>query len=56
MKKNFPKKWFYNLLKDKHVNDIDYEYAIKVWNQFGMKDMGECHNLYLKTDICYWQT
>ena len=33
------------------VNKEDYEHANKVWAEFGIKDLGEYHDLYLKTDI-----
>ena len=35
----------------KHVSNQDYEHACKVWKDFGIRNLGECHNLYLKTDI-----
>ena len=34
-----------------HVSNQDYEHTCKVWKDFGIRNLGECHNLYLKTDI-----
>ena len=33
------------------VRDEDYEHTHRVWKEFGLKDLGEYHNLYLKTDV-----
>ena len=33
------------------VGNEDYEHANRVWKEFGLKDLGEYHNLYLKTDV-----
>ena len=33
------------------VSDQDYEHAHRVWSKFGTKDLGEYHDLYLKTDV-----
>ena len=33
------------------INDHNYEHAQKVWTAFGLKNVGEYHNLYLKTDV-----
>ena len=46
-----PKGAFYNALSMSGVNDTDYEHACKVWREFGINNMGEYHNLYLKTDV-----
>ena len=32
------------------VSDKEYEHACKVWNEFKIRNMGEYHDLYLKTD------
>ena len=45
------KKEFYSLLNDEHISDKDYEHAQNVWNTFNLKNMGEYHDLYLKSDI-----
>ena len=45
------KKEFYSLLNDEHISDKDYEHAQNVWNTFDLKNMGEYHDLYLKSDI-----
>ena len=29
----------------------DYEHSCRVWKEFGFKDLGEYHDLYLKTDV-----
>ena len=39
---------FYNNLNMSGVSDKEYEHACKVWNEFGIKNMGEYHDLYLK--------
>ena len=42
---------FYSLLKDEDISDDDYRHAEEVWNTFGIKNMGEYHDLYLRSDI-----
>ena len=42
---------FYSSLTDKDISDDDYSHARDVWNTFGIRNMGEYHDLYLKSDI-----
>ena len=42
---------FYSLLNDENISDMQYMHAIKVWNTFTLKDMGEYHDLYLKSEV-----
>ena len=42
---------FYSRLFDSGVDEKDYVHAQKVWSHFDIKDMGEYHDLYLKTDV-----
>ena len=42
---------FYSKLNMDGVSDKDYEHACKVWKDFGIKNMGEYHDLYLLTDV-----
>ena len=42
---------FYSKLNMDGVSDKDYEHACKVWKEFGIKNMGEYHDLYLLTDV-----
>ena len=44
------KNHFYRSLKNKHICEKDYLHAAKIWNNFKMKNMGDCHDLYLKTN------
>ena len=46
-----PKETFYSNLNMSDISDHDYEHAQKVWKEFGMKNFGEYHDLYLKTDV-----
>ena len=41
----------YSTLNDEHISDTKYVHAIKVWNTFKLKNMGEYHDLYLKSDV-----
>ena len=45
------RKDFYSLLTDDDISESDYRRAQEVWNTFRIKDMGEYHDLYLKSDI-----
>ena len=42
---------FYSLLTDEDISDYDYNHEKDVWNTFGIKNMGEYHDLYLKSDL-----
>ena len=41
---------FFSSLKGVGVSDEDYMRALEVWNAFGIRHLGEYHDLYLKTD------
>ena len=42
---------FCSLLNDECMGDDDYRHVEEVWNTFGIKNMGEYQDLYLKSDI-----
>ena len=46
-----PKEAFYSKLNMSGVSDQDYHHARRVWNEFGINNLGEYHDLYLRTDI-----
>ena len=50
MKKNYQDD-FYSILKDEHMSDTQYVLAIKAWNTFKFKNMGEDYDLHLKSDV-----
>ena len=46
-----PREAFYSKLNMSGVGNEDYEHANRVWKEFGLKDLGEYHDLYLKMDV-----
>ena len=42
---------FYSNLNMSGISKEDYEHAVKVWKEFKLNNMGEYHNLYLRTDV-----
>ena len=46
-----PNDSFYSALSMSGVSETDYEHARKVWREFGINNMGEYHDLYLKIDV-----
>ena len=42
---------FYSKRNMSGVGNEDYEHVNRVWKEFGLKDLGAYHNLYLKTDV-----
>ena len=46
-----PTELFYSVLNDQHITNEEYDHAMKVWETFDIKTMGEYHDLYLKSDV-----
>ena len=44
---------FFSSLKDCGVNEKEYQRADNVWKVFKIKNLGECHDLFLKTDVLW---
>ena len=42
---------WYSKLYDEYISEDEYERAKLVWNIIKLKDMGEYHDLQLKTDV-----
>ena len=42
---------FFSQLSGEGISDEDFAHAKNVWKRFGMSNMGEFHDLYLKTDV-----
>ena len=49
--KLLPKEAFYSKFNMVGVSSENYEHARSVWKEFGIKNLGEYHDLYLKTDV-----
>ena len=45
-----PKKEFYSKLNLKDITDEEYKHALKVWDTFNIKNLGEYHDLYVQGD------
>ena len=46
-----PQSAFFGISNDEGTSDEDYEHARKVWKAFGLKTLGDYHDLYLRTDV-----
>ena len=44
-------KRFYSNLNISGVSDTDCKHACSIWQEFGIRNMGEYHDLYLRTDV-----
>ena len=44
------KESFYSNLNMENINDIDYRYSNNVFKRFKLKNLGECHDLYVQSD------
>ena len=42
---------FFSIMNNEHISNKDYQHAQTVWKTFNLNDMGEYHDLYLKSDI-----
>ena len=42
---------FFSSLKDERISEKDYSKTNNIWNVFKMNIMGDCHDLYFKTDV-----
>ena len=46
-----PREAFYNTLNEQDLSEEEYRHAQMVWQTFGMKNLGDYHNLYMETDV-----
>ena len=42
---------FYSNLNMSSMSEEDYQYAQRVWKEFGIHNLGDYHDLYLRTDV-----
>ena len=45
------KEEFFSKLNDCGISDEDFDHAQRIWKEFGIKNLGEYHDLYLKSDV-----
>ena len=46
-----PKEKLFSMLNDCEVSDEDYNHAQRIWKEFGIKNLGDYHDLHLKSDV-----
>ena len=46
-----PAKHFYSSLNMSGISDVDYKHTCSVWQEFKIRNIGEYHDLYLRTDV-----
>jgi hypothetical protein len=46
-----PTEAFYSQPTGEGINEVEYQYASKVWETFGCQNLGDYHDLDLKTDV-----
>ena len=46
-----PKEAFYSSLSGENISVEDYAHAQKIWEEFGIKNFGQYHDLYVLTDV-----
>ena len=51
METQLPKGSFHSAVNMSDISQYNYEHAQKVWGAFSSKNLGEYHDLYLKTDV-----
>ena len=42
---------FYSKLNMSGISNDDYKHTKRVWGEFGLRNLGEYHDLYLKTNV-----
>ena len=42
---------FFSSLKDCGISDQEYQRAVNVWKVFEIENLGQYHDLYLKSDV-----
>lgn len=42
---------FFSTLTNKHISDEEYDHALRVWQTFDIRSLGEYHDFYVKSDV-----
>jgi hypothetical protein len=46
-----PQECFYSVLNDEHISNADYDHATRIFETFSCQNMGDYHDLYVKSDV-----